>query len=311
MEMFYGIRDRLKRGKYDFQVREILRTSPARITVGAPAVILTQLQKKDLRMFLVASKAFMAKVPVSHVYILNDGTLSVAEEEFLAKHIRRVTFLRLEDYRSSVCPQGACWERLLSIAELVKKHYVIQLDSDTLAVGNIDEIHANVEAGIAFTLGTWDDQKIEAMRESCEMAKTKIVGANPHVQQVAESNFEKLKKYNALRYVKGCAGFAGFPQDSFAADFVEEISAEMEAAIGRKWHEWGSEQVMSNIVVSNIPGAVVLPHPKYSSCENLDNYLPAFIHFIGYCRFNKGAYARLSCQVIKGLPGAGDQAAGA
>ncbi|HCY63352.1 MAG TPA: hypothetical protein DHV59_11095 [Oxalobacteraceae bacterium] len=299
--MFYGIRDRLKRGKYDFQVREILHTSPARITTGSPAVILTQLQKKDLRMFLIASKAFMAKVPVGHVYILNDGTLTAVDEELLVKHMQSVTFLRLDDYRSPVCPQGACWERLLSIAELVKEHYVIQLDSDTLAIGNIDEVCANVERGIAFTLGTWDDQKIESMHKQCEMAKIKISGANPHVQQVAEANFEKIKKYNSLLYVKGCAGFAGFPKGSFTSDFVEEISAEMEAAIGCKWHEWGSEQVMSNIVVSNIPGAVVLPHPKYSSCENLDNFLPAFIHFIGYCRFNKGAYARLSQQVIKGL----------
>ncbi len=141
------------------------------------------------------------------------------------------------------------------------------------------------------------------MRERCDITKAKKSGPHAHVQQVAESNFDKLEKFDTLRYVKGCAGFAGFPQGSFSREFVEEISAQMEAAIGVKWREWGSEQVMSNIVVSNIAGAVVLPHPKYSSCEKLDVDSPAFIHFIGYCRFNKGIYAKLARQINEKLLG--------
>ncbi|HRE15880.1 MAG TPA: hypothetical protein PLW86_02275 [Rhodocyclaceae bacterium] len=299
--MFYGLKDRLKRSKFDFQVRDILHTPPARIVANAPAVILTQLQHKDVRMFLLASKSFMAQVPVSHVHILSDGTLTADDMAVLSAHIPQVSFLQLADHRSSLCPQGACWERLLSIAELVKQHYVIQLDGDTLALGDISEVAANVADGAAFTLGTWDDQEIESMATRCVAAKAAMTGANPHVQLLAESSFDQFKDYASLRYVKGCAGFAGFSRGSFTREQVESLSQEMEAAIGRRWHEWGSEQVMSNIVVANIPGARVLPHPKYSSCENLDNYTPAFIHFIGYCRFNKGAYARFGRQVIARL----------
>lgn len=299
--MFYGIKDKLKRLNFDVRVREILKTPPAAISATSPAVILSQLQHKDLRMFLLASKSFMEQVPISHVYILDDGTLTADDRVILADHLPKLTFLELPDFRSNVCPTGACWERLLSIAELVKNHYVIQLDSDTLSVADISEIRANIESGSAFTLGTFDNQVIRTMRECCESARANDAGANTHVQYVAETNFDSLKQYETLRYVKGCAGFIGVPKDSFSRDFVEDISSEMEAAIGKKWREWGSEQVMSNIVVANIPGAMVLPHPKFSSCENLEVDQPAFIHFIGYCRFDAGAYASHGRKVIERL----------
>lgn len=72
----------------------------------------------------------------------------------------------------------------------------------------------------------------------------------------------------------------------------------MRAAIGEKWAEWGSEQVMSNIVLANIPASVVLPHPKYADCQKMKPGETAFIHFIGSCRFNNGTYAKLGRQVI-------------
>ncbi len=59
--------------------------------------------------------------------------------------------------------------------------------------------------------------------------------------------------------------------------------------------EWGSEQVMSNIVVANVPSAVVLPHPKYADCHKMEPGVTQFIHFIGSCRFDGGNYARLGC----------------
>jgi hypothetical protein len=75
----------------------------------------------------------------------------------------------------------------------------------------------------------------------------------------------------------------------------------MRAAIGDRWHEWGSEQVMSNIVIANIPGAIVLPHPKYADCHKMKQGVTEFIHFIGSCRFDGGNYARLGAEVIATL----------
>lgn len=302
--MFYSLKDRFRRLNFDYRVRKILHTPPARIVADSPAVILTQLQHKDVRMFLLACKSFMAQVPIAHVHILSDGTLTSEDMACLAQHIPQVSFLQLADVRSPKCPQGACWERLLSIAQLVQQHYVVQLDGDTLALGDISEVAEHIAAARSFTLGTWDDQQIESMETRCSAAKAALTAARPHVQLLAEANFDKFSEYATLRYAKGCAGFAGFARGSFTRERVEALSQEMEAAIGQRWHEWGSEQVMSNIIVSNTPGAAVLPHPKYSSCENLDNYQPAFIHFIGYCRFNKGAYARLGQEMIRRLQAA-------
>ena len=75
----------------------------------------------------------------------------------------------------------------------------------------------------------------------------------------------------------------------------------MWSAIGDKWAEWGSEQVMSNIVVANIPNAIVLPHPKYADCHKMKADVTEFIHFIGSCRFDGGNYGRLAAQVIATL----------
>jgi hypothetical protein len=75
----------------------------------------------------------------------------------------------------------------------------------------------------------------------------------------------------------------------------------MHAAIGGRWSEWGSEQVMSNIVVANIERAIVLPHPKYADCHKMQQGVTEFIHFIGSCRFDDGNYATLGAQAIARL----------
>ena len=263
--------------------------------------LLSQLQHKDVLMFLLAAKSLAEQVRPRAVFVLNDGSLSEEDRVLLGAHIPGVTILELPQFRSAECPIGGCWERLLAIAELVEHYYVIQLDSDTLSVGPIDEVRDCVRGQTAFAIGTWDNQECESMREQWETAVGLKPDSGAHVQLVAEANFHKLRDFETLRYIRGCAGFAGFPRRSFTRGFVEKISREMRAAIGDKWAEWGSEQVMSNIVVANIPGAVVLPHPKYADCQKMRLGETAFIHFIGSCRFKGGTYARLGAEVIETL----------
>jgi hypothetical protein len=124
---------------------------------------------------------------------------------------------------------------------------------------------------------------------------------NPHVQLLAEANFDKLKQYQSLRYVRGCAGFSGFARGSVDMGFIEDISRQMRRALGEIWHKWGSEQVMSNIVVANDPNAVVLPHPKYCDCSKLKPGTATFVHFIGSCRFVGNVYSELAKRVITNL----------
>ena len=58
---------------------------------------------------------------------------------------------------------------------------------------------------------------------------------------------------------------------------------------------------MSNFVVANIPGAVVLPHPKCADCHKMKPQLTEHILYIGSCRFNGENYARRGIQVITTL----------
>lgn len=302
--MFYGIKDTFRRARFAYACRGVLLTKPMAMTNTANLALMTQLQHKDVLMALVAFKSFAMRIPVGAVYILSDGSLTADDFGLLRRHIPFATFIQLEEHQNQYCPKGGCWERLLSIAHLVKDHYVIQLDSDTLTLGDIHEVAECVSVNKSFVIGTWDNQEIETMTSRQGDAATILEKSMklPHIQLIAEANFNRLKRFHELQYVRGCAGFSGFAKGSFSRAFVEEISNQMSDALGDRWREWGSEQVMSNIVVANTSACRVLPHPKYSDCRKMRVPETVFVHFIGSCRFNGGIYAKLGKDLIAQLP---------
>lgn len=268
-------------------------------------MLFTQLQHKDVLMALIAFKSFASKAPVGSMAILDDGSLLDDDRALLREHLPGVNFLDMAEVRSPSCPTRGCWERLLWIARLTRECFVVQLDSDTVTLREIDEVAHCVERGRTFTIGTWDGQEMEPMtwRQS-EAARHMAQQPGPHhVQLIAEASFHRLRDYGSLSYVRGCAGFAGFARGSVDLGFIESTSREMGAALGEAWRRWGTEQVMSNIVVANSPGAVVLPHPKYCDCSHIDPGVTSFVHFIGSCRFARGTYQNYSRDVINGLCG--------
>lgn len=299
--MFYQLKDRVRRYRFAVACKGVLQAAPVALDASSNLVVLSQVQHKDVLLLLLAVKSFARQVRPRTVCVLNDGSLSANDRAVLREHIPGVNLLELAEFRSAICPRGGTWERLLAIASLVRDHYVIQLDSDTLTIGLIEEVRHCIERQSAFALGTWNHQKIETMRERSETARKLAHQTDSHVQVVAEANLDKLDDFESLRYVRGCSGFAGFARQSFTREFVEAISGQMQAAIGAKWSEWGSEQVMSNIVIANTPNAIVLPHPKYADCHKMQPGVTEFIHFIGSCRFDDGNYARLGAQVIATL----------
>jgi hypothetical protein len=299
--MFYKLKDRIRRMRFARACEGVLRAAPVRLDTASRMVVLSQLQHKDVLMFLLALKSFARRIGTRAVHVLDDGTLTAEDRITLARHIPEVALLDRAEFRSAACPRGGCWERLLAISDLVRDYYVVQLDSDTLTLGAIDEVCASVGEERAFVLGTWDRQTFESMGERARAAQKLDHGLRAHVQVVAEANLDKLKEFETLRYVRGCAGFAGYPRQSFERAFIESISTEMRSVIGDKWDEWGSEQVMSNIVVANCVKADVLPHPKYADCRKMKAEVTEFIHFIGSCRFDGERYARLGAQVIASL----------
>ena len=67
----------------------------------------------------------------------------------------------------------------------------------------------------------------------------------------------------------------------------------MEKILGKRWTEWGSDQVASNFLVGNDPNAILLPYRRYRNFggEALTD-AAAFVHFFGTYRFDKGTYRR-------------------
>lgn len=301
--MLFNLKNQLSRALFKISIGGILKTKPIDTSLDHSFALLTQLQHKDVLLAIVAFKSFIRQIPVGSVYVLNDGSLTDHDINLLKKHLPAIKLLAMKNAHSKQCPKGGCWERLLSIANLVKDHYVIQLDSDTLTLDNIPEISECIKNNQSFVIGTWDDQDFESMpfRQGKAAALISKSELQQHIQLSAEANFNKLQRFETLKYVRGCAGFTGFAKGSFDKGFVEEISAQMSKALGERWNEWGSEQVMSNIVVANSPNVRVLPHPKYCDCTRIQPGKTVFIHFIGSCRFTKGIYSKLARKVIANL----------
>ena len=130
-------------------------------------------------------------------------------------------------------------------------------------------------------------------------AKRTLTDAS-HIQFVAEASFLDLDYSGDLRYVRACAGFGGFAAGSVNLEFIERFSADMNRITGPRWRTWGSEQVMSNVVIANAKDAAVLPHPTYGDCMQSATDM-AFIHFIGDCRFVGSKYARLASSTVRTL----------
>lgn len=288
--MFYNLKDKINRYRFFKACKQIFITAPVTATTNEPVAVLTQLQHKDVILFLIAIKTFAKQVPLSKVFIINDGSLTNDDFILLRKHISIADFYDAKQFSDPLCPTGGCWERLLAIASFIDQFFIIQLDSDTLTLSALDEVNDHIKTNTGFVIGTWDKQKIEPMNVTAERAQKN----DTHVQMLAEAHFSKLEGSENLKYVRGCAGFSGFPKNSFNKQFIIDFSTKMENQIGSKWHEWGSEQVMSNVVVANLDKADVLPHPKYSDCNNMKLPGTCFIHFIGDCRFKRSIYAKLA-----------------
>lgn len=289
--MLYSLRDKFERRRFNRQIDGILNCPPTRLVLDSALGVLSQLQHKDVRMYLAAAKSFCHFVDVGAVHIVDDGSLTVDDRQILHQHVPGVTIHALSRFRRETLPAGGTWERLVAIAQLSESRYVIQLDADTLTQGPLPEVTASIQNNQAFTIGTWNDQIIEPARQTAARAK-KNASVSSHVQLVAESLFDQIPDSANLKYVRGCSGFAGFPQGPGKLAFIQQLSGHIHQLIGKKWLEWGSEQVMSNLVVANEPSAIVLPHPAYSDCQKMEHGSTRFVHFIGTCRFKSGLYAR-------------------
>lgn len=284
--------------RFGLAVREITRTHPIHLN-GNNLLVLSMVQHRDVLPYLLAIKSFCRYLKPSRAVVVADPSLTPGDRRLMAEHVIGLEFREQAEFRKPGIPQGGCWERLCAVSEYVHESYVIQLDSDTVAIGQMEDVAKAVRDKVAFTLGTENDQHVQTCSEISTWARGRLSEIN-HVQLVAESRLDQIEGAESYRYIRGCAGFAGYPRGSFDFSTIALISARMAKALPERWHEWGTEQFTSNLLIASMPGAQVLPHPKYCAPHRrVDD--SAFFHFIGYVRYATPLYAKLARRVATEL----------
>lgn len=291
---------RLREARHAQTARAILRTAPARPRDDG-VILFSMIGTRVLLPYLVAAKSLHARLGRGRFAILDDGTLTREDRAVLAEHLGDPEIRSIADVDTGACPRGGCWERLLTLLELRRSAYVIQLDSDTVTLGPVDEVAAAIDAGRNFTLLGGADSRLLPVADFADAP----LPAKPHIQVKAEALLGQIDAGlpQPRRYVRGCAGFAGFAPGGFDRSLADAFSREADALIGhRRWNEWGSEQVMSNVIVSAESDPVLLPYDRYMNYWN--EPAPAdvrFVHFVGTYRYHRGAYAAATREAIAAL----------
>lgn len=296
--MFYRYRQVANRAWFAFWTRGVLKT-PALEILDRDVAIFSLISHNDVMMYLIAIKSIYRRIGFGRVIILNDGSLTTTDIALLKAHVRPLAIIHISDVRTGPCPKGSCWERLLCIADLVSQSYVIQLDADSLVLGAIPEVREAIVSQKSFAIGNeYLGREIYPMSYvSREMKKLD----SKYVEIVTESSFDKLKGCENLKYSRSNACFTGFSKESFNRKKIEDFSTRMEAIVGRRWHEWGTEKISSNYIIANTPGSFILPYPKYVSYyedPKIRYEQSSYIHFTGTHRFKNGFYIKIARQII-------------
>ena len=297
------------------KAREALHLRTARAVLATPpivptadrVVIFSMIGTRVLLPYLVAVKSLHARLGLGRVAILDDGSLTDADRRTLAHHLADPVIRSIHDVDTGACPHGGTWERLVTLLDLRADDYVIQLDSDTVTVGDVREVVAAIAANQSFMLiGDPDSDASGILPLPDFVARHYPAGAagGRHIQTAIESRFRDYPDAAGHIYVRGSSGFTGFarggPSNRAAA---ERFSQASQALVGAaRWREWGTEQVASNFLLSNEPGTRPLPYARYL---NYWNEPPtegcAFIHFVGTHRYSTNEYRDRTRRAIAAL----------
>ncbi|QZH76037.1 MAG: hypothetical protein JY451_05610 [Erythrobacter sp.] len=297
-------RSKLDANRHAEAIAGVLTTPP--IVPKADGVVLfSMIGTAVLLPYLVAVKSLWHHLQRGRVAILDDGTLTAQDRAILAHHCGDPQFFSLAQVERGPFPQGGCWERFLTILDHRGGEYWIQLDSDTVTLGPVPELAQALATNRSFTLlGGGDAEGLPLDLRAFSAAAYPDGPQDGHIQTQIESRMGLIDK-PGWRYVRGCAGFAGFaaggPGRSLAAAFLNQMAG----LVGEEqMATWGTEQIASNFHVANEPSPVLLPYARYLNYWNED-WEPdaAFVHFVGTHRHDNGAYVAASLAAIELLKG--------
>jgi hypothetical protein len=300
--MLYRVRSKINKARLDRRLAGILQTPPITVT-DAPCCVVSIVTADFIPMYLCSLKSFLPKLGGGKAVALIDRRMPDEARATLSHHVNGIELVVQEDIETGTVQRGGCWERLLYCLERSRTDYTIQLDGDILTLApDLDEVVACVRANRAFAIA--DGFARQTLPEAAAMAE-----ATPsrYIGITVERAFARYPGAEALHYVRGSAGFAGFAQGGFSREAIVAFHAEMERLVGpEQWRVWGTEQCASNFAIANSPNPAVLPYPQYASfTPRVQRQYAKLFHFIGHFRYLDGYYGRRAEEVIARLtPGA-------
>ncbi len=271
-------------------------------------IIFSMIGTATLLPYLVAVKSFRHHLGMGRIVILDDGSLTEDDERTLAHHCGSPRILRIADVDTGLCPQGGTWERLLTVLDLRAEDYVIQLDSDTVTLGDVAEVRAAIAANDSFLFLGGPDAEERGIEPLPDYVAHRYpngpVDEPAHMQILVESRLVGLPDADRRLYVRGCAGFAGFARGgpSGRAEATRFSTAATRLVGDTIWWRWGSEQVTSNVLLANEPGARLLPYHRY--CNYWLQRVTGderLVHFVGTHRYSDATYRRMTVRAIEQL----------
>lgn len=281
---------------------KVMATTPA-VRGDLPFMLLSMVHTRDVYVYLVAVKSFIHFINPERIVVVCDPTITDADRAVLKEQVPHIELRRADEFTHPDIPRGGTWERLFAISEYVRDNYVIQLDADTLTVRPIPEVLEAIRNQTGFVLGEMPDTPIRTLPAARENALP-WMHPGAHIQGVAETEMVLVGLPENALYIRGCSGFSGFPRSATMRETMLDFSRRMGGKFGDRWSEWGTEQVTSNYVASNMPGTRALPYPKYATPDEATAET-AFFHFIGSMRFINNKYevtSRQAIRLISGVP---------
>ena len=285
---------------YDLAVRRILDTPP--LAAGAmPLTVLSMVHNRDVMAYLVAIKSFARYVNPRQIVVVCDPSITAIDRDNLQAHIPHIILRHADEFTHPNIPRGGTWERLYAISEYSRNSYVIQLDADTITMLPPVEVIDAVMSKAAFVMSGNPGNVIMSLQETEDNAAS---WGPPEPVMNMQATVERSMATSNLpaqaRYVRGCSGFTGFPASDTMTDELLQFSKIMQARHGKRWEEWGTEQITSNYLVANARDTTVLPFLSYGTPDVL-HAESIMTHFIGFMRFTSDKYRVATIQTIRQL----------
>ena len=286
-----------KFNKYRFKQSEslILGTPSAKYRNCPSVTIVSMVGHSTLCMYLLAVKSFLKHFGYGTIEAIDDGSLTEEDKSLLSLHVPNIRITASKTVNTYDCPSYISWKRLFRVRELSEKSYVIQLDSDTVTVGNLVDVDALVQSNNGFAIGSKKWSKAVDVRFLNDIVSQ---WDSKHVQARAEKCFHLIDFFkDGTKYLRGCAGFAGYPKNFATIEDIRSLSASIESHVGPDWMNWGSEQTATLCLISKRQDSSILSWPNYQNygfpktnelCESMN-----LIHFIGENRFVDSQYLNL------------------